>query len=273
MLCYGDKIYISEFDSELTFNDDGDAVQKGVAQIREINKDGSGARVLYSADEGAVIGMEMVDGVLYFTTWKYHDGFKLNEYQQDCTLYAYDLRWNRLRTLLSYEGDAEHDSAALYILNNKNKEKLYLTYGYEDSKENDVEWSVIYSCDENLQSQKEIFRIVGGSVDCMDGYLYVISTDYDKFFYQCDTGTIYLANTCFTGKGTYISDIYGLDESSDKIYIDGHDYTGMKPGDVITSDQSEQTVTGWAEFRDTYFIKLEDADQSVVKTFDWVKWP
>lgn len=321
MLCYGDKIYISEFDSELTFNDDGDAVQKGVAQIREINKDGSGARVLYSADEGAVIGMEMVDGVLYFTTWKYHDGFKLNEYQHDCTLYAYDLRWNRLRTLLSYEGDAEHDNAALYILNNKNKEKLYLTYGYEDSKENrhtilftynikthadeiieddlntkygrnfdiistssgnyiktteldnDVEWSVIYSCDENIQNQKEIFRFVGGSVDCMDGYLYAISTDYNKFFYQCDTGTIYLANTCFTGEGTYISDIYGLDESSDKIYIDGHDYTGMKPGDVITSDQSEQTVTGWAEFRDTYFTKLEDADQSVVKTFDWVKWP
>ena len=59
MLCYGDKIYISEFDSELTFNDDGDAEQKGVSQIREINKDGSGARVLYSADEGAVIGMEM----------------------------------------------------------------------------------------------------------------------------------------------------------------------------------------------------------------------
>ena len=47
----------------------------------------------------------------------------------------------------------------------------------------------------------------------------------------------------------------------------------MKPGDVITSDQSEQTVTGWEEFRDTYFTKLEDADQSVVKTFDWVKWP
>lgn len=223
--------------------------------------------------------------------------------------------------MLSYEGDAEHDNAALYILNNKNKEKLYLTYGYEDSKENrhtilftynikthadeiveddlntkygrnfdiistssgnyiktteldnDVEWSVIYSCDENIQNQKEIFRFVGGSVDCMDGYLYAISTDYNKFFYQCDTGTIYLANTCFTGEGTYISDIYGLDESSDKIYIDGHDYTGMKPGDVITSDQSEQTVTGWAEFRDTYFTKLEDADQSVVKTFDWVKWP
>ena len=139
--------------------------------------------------------------------------------------------------------------------------------------DNDVEWSVIYSCDENLQNQKEIFRFVGGSVDCMDGYLYVISTDYDKFFYQCDTGTIYLANTCFTGEGTYISDIYGLDESSDKLYIDGHDYTGMKPGDIITSDQSEQTVTGWTEFRDTYFTKLEDADQSVVKTFDWVKWP
>ena len=45
------------------------------------------------------------------------------------------------------------------------------------------------------------------------------------------------------GKGEEGTDIYGLDESSDKIYIDGHDYTGMKPGDVITSDQSEQTVT------------------------------
>ena len=101
----------------------------------------------------------------------------------------------------------------------------------------------------------------------------MINTDYNKFFYQCDTGTIYLANTCFTGEGTYISDIYGLDESSDKLYIDGHDYTGMKPGDIITSDQSEQTVTGWTKFRDTYFTKLEDADQSIVKTFDWVKWP
>ena len=57
------------------------------------------------------------------------------------------------------------------------------------------------------------------------------------------------------------------------IYIDGHDYTGMKPGDVITSDQSEQTVTGWTEFRDTYFTKLENADQNTVEAFDWVKWP
>ena len=47
----------------------------------------------------------------------------------------------------------------------------------------------------------------------------------------------------------------------------------MKPGDVITSDQSEQTVTGWTEFRDTYFTKLENADQNTVEAFDWVKWP
>ena len=79
--------------------------------------------ILYSADEGAVFDMEMIDGILYFTTWKYHDGFKLNQYQLDCTLYSYDLRWRRLRVLLSYEGDAEHDNSTLHILNNKNKEK------------------------------------------------------------------------------------------------------------------------------------------------------
>lgn len=311
----------SEFDSEVTINDEDDAVYKGAVQIREVEKDGSKVSILYSADEGAVFDMEMIDGILYFTTWKYHDGFKLNQYQLDCTLYSYDLRWRRLRVLLSYEGDAEHDNSTLHILNNKNKEKIYLTYGYKDSQrnrhtilltyniethkdeivadnlnteygksfniistasgiyietkelDNGVEWTVIYSCDADLQNQKEIFRIVDGDIYCMDRYLYAINTDYNKFFYQCDTGTVYLANTCFTEEGTYISDIYGLDESSDKIYIDGHDYTGMKPGDVITSDQSEQTVTGWTEFRDTYFTKLENADQNTVEAFDWVKWP
>ena len=321
MLYYEDKLYISEFDSEVTINDEDDAVYKGAVQIREVEKDGSKVSILYSADEGAVFDMEMIDGILYFTTWKYHDGFKLNQYQLDCTLYSYDLRWRRLRVLLSYEGDAEHDNSTLHILNNKNKEKIYLTYGYKDSQrnrhtilltyniethkdeivadnlnteygksfniistasgiyietkelDNGVEWTVIYSCDADLQNQKEIFRIVDGDIYCMDRYLYAINTDYNKFFYQCDTGTVYLANTCFTEEGTYISDIYGLDESSDKIYIDGHDYTGMKPGDVITSDQSEQTVTGWTEFRDTYFTKLENADQNTVEAFDWVKWP
>ena len=119
MLYYEDKLYISEFDSEVTINDEDDAVYKGAVQIREVEKDGSKVSILYSADEGAVFDMEMIDGILYFTTWKYHDGFKLNQYQLDCTLYSYDLRWRRLRVLLSYEGDAEHDNSTLHILNNK----------------------------------------------------------------------------------------------------------------------------------------------------------
>lgn len=48
--------------------------------------------------------------------------------------------------------------------------------------DNGVEWTVIYSCDADLQNQKEIFRIVDGDIYCMDRYLYAINTDYNKFF-------------------------------------------------------------------------------------------
>lgn len=55
MLYYEDKLYISEFDSEVTINDEDDAVYKGAVQIREVEKDGSKVSILYSADEGAVL--------------------------------------------------------------------------------------------------------------------------------------------------------------------------------------------------------------------------
>lgn len=318
MLCYDDKIYLNEFSSQIDYDEENDDyIYTASVQIRELMQDGSKEKILYTANEGAISSMQIINGILYFCAWTYHDGFKLNEYHFDWKLYAYDLRWKRLKVLKEYIADDEHDSANLEIMQSNEKNRVYLKYTYSDKTQSytevqiyniaenslekaitddtnatydvvvigdksfikqmkiidDTEWMILYQGDINLTNFQEFVRIKEGSVFYMNGYMYLLNSDYNKFFYQYDTGEIYLANTCFTESGTYISDVLDVDESNDRIYIDGHDYTGMKAGDVYYEDVSDYTDVSWTEFRDTYFTKLEDADQAAVAAFDWVKWP
>lgn len=315
-LCYDDKIYVAEVASKIQLNDDDEYSYEAMVQIRELKKDGSGARVLYSADEGSVGEMQMIDGVLYFTAWKYHDGFKVNEYHMDWTLNAYDLRWNQMRVLKKLDADASHDNAILNIVNSIRKDKIYMQYTYVDDNESEhnefttydiknkryelvkkldestailkvtdklywkkmqdedeKSWIVLYTSDLNFDNAQETLRMQDEDERILDEYIFFCCTDYEKFLYRLDTGEIYLANTCFTEKGTYVPDLYAIDEENNRIYIDGHDYTGMKEGEIYYEDLSDYRVVDWTEFRDTYFTKLEDADQNTVAAFGWVKWP
>ena len=45
--------------------------------------------------------------------------------------------------------------------------------------------------------------------------------------------------TCFQDEGKCINDIICIDRANDIIYIDQHDYTDMKPGEMYYSDLSD----------------------------------
>ena len=315
---YGNKLYMSLFSSQIEHNEEDDSfTYEATAQIKEIDQDGNNSRIIYSADEGAVSSMQMIDGVLYFCAWTYHGGFVINEYHLDYKLYAYDLRWNRLKVLSSYIADAEHDNADLELIKSDRKDRVFLNYSYTDSAEmrkneiwtydidtgafsliqsdssNDYkmavigdtfyisevesageeEWMAVYASNLDLTEKKELLTVKSGTINYLNGYMYLFNSAYNKFLYKYDTGDIYWGNTCFTESGTYISDVLDIDEANDQIYIDAHDYTGMEEGDVYTVDVSEFTSVSWSDFLNKNYTKLEDADQAAVAAFDWVKWP
>lgn len=149
LLCYNGNIYISEFISNITSNEEGEDVYEAEIRLRELRQDGSGGRTIYSADEGAVCDLRMINGVLYFTAWTYHNGFKINEYQDDWKLYAYDLRWNRLKVIKSYEADEEHDNAGLTLMQCDRDDVLYASYSYVDSEENKTTEMLLYDIEKD----------------------------------------------------------------------------------------------------------------------------
>lgn len=132
MMYYDDKIYISNGYSDITFEDD-EAIYDGGSFLTSIDSDGGHRKDIYTADSGAVLSMQGLDGVIYFTAYVFHNGFQLNTYNDDCSLYKYDLRWNKLECIKEYIAEEERDNASLTIAGIQNMDKIYLTYSYYTS--------------------------------------------------------------------------------------------------------------------------------------------
>ena len=159
LLCYNDNIYISEFMMNISSNDEDEDVYETEVRLRELKQDGSGGRTIYSADEGAVCDLRMINGVLYFTAWTYHNGFQINDDSVDWKLYAYDLRWKRLKVIKSYEADEEHDNANFMLQQSDRDDVLYASYSYFDSEENETTEILLYDIEKDtwrtLKEDKE----------------------------------------------------------------------------------------------------------------------
>ncbi len=142
-----------------TSNEEGEDVYEAEIRLRELKQDGSVGRTIYSADNGAVCDLRMINGVLYFTAWTYHNGFQINDDSVDWKLYAYDLRWKRLKVIKSYEADEEHDNANLTLEECDRDDVLYVNYSYFDSEENETTEILLYDIENDtwrtLKEDKE----------------------------------------------------------------------------------------------------------------------
>ena len=191
LLCYNDNIYISEGMVNFTSNEEGEDVYEAEIRLRELKQDGSGGRTIYSADNGSVCDLRMINGVLYFTAWTYHNGYQVNEYQHDWKLYAYDLRWNRLKVIKSYEADEEHDNSGLTLMQCDRDDVLYASYSYFDSEENETIEMLMYDIENDTwRTLKEDDEAVVNMIQ-VDDTVYLMRNEIVdnvewQVIYKCD---------------------------------------------------------------------------------------
>lgn len=191
LLCYNDNIYISEGMVNFTSNEEGEDVYEAEIRLRELKQDGSVGRTIYSADNGAVCDLRMINGVLYFTAWTYHNGFQINDDSVDWKLYAYDLRWKRLKVIKSYEADEEHDNANLTLEECDRDDVLYVNYSYFDSEENETTEILLYDIENDTwRTLKEDKETVVNLIR-VDDTVYLIRNEIVddvewRVIYKCD---------------------------------------------------------------------------------------
>ena len=133
MLYYDDNIYVSYADVEITYQGE-DAIYSGYIGLDCISADGSKRKNIYSSDNGSVTSMKAVDGKLYFTTYEFHGGFKVNVYLHDHYLYKYDMRTNTTKCVYKNIADNNRINSGMDIVSGDSDE-IYLDFDeiYEDN--------------------------------------------------------------------------------------------------------------------------------------------
>lgn len=316
LLYYDENIYVSSADVKISNNEDtGEGIYNGYISLDCISADGTKKKKIYVADNGAVTSMKAIDGMLYYTTYKFHDGYKDNTFVFDWYIYRYDMRWNKSKCIAKYIADdngtnginsnfeiVSGNSDDIYFkyfvcyedgtcenrllkYENNNMVEVYETsqtyasyqinkntsFIFEDGKINGKDARIVSELDVATGEKKEIMKLENSHVYELNGYLYVISTDYNKVLYRIADKKAYLANTVFTEEGKYISDVYDIDEKNNRIYIDLHDYTGMLPGTVYYEDMSDKSAANFDMFLEQNFTLVDDVDKETIQGFDWLE--
>lgn len=320
---YDGMVYFVHSESNIYTDDEGVMTYEGSTNLVSVGRDGDGRKTIYSADTGAVLSIQGMDGIIYFTAYVFI-GDKINEYYNECSLYAYDLRWGRLKCIKTFAADDDHYNASLTIVGGQEHGSLYLNYSYytkdevpvttlqqfdaatediseirvfenesvsfymtsgnkyviysitEDADEgSDGESSaeekiIVVECDDSFQNVKEIARADNAWVDYFEGYMYIISSDYNKVFYDCETSEYYVSDTAFTQKGTYVSDVFDVDRDQNMVYVDATDYTGYKPGDLLPGDISDNALLEWDTFLGEYFVSYDELSEAEKAELTWL---
>ena len=157
ILVYGDYIYISYFDSDVFMNEEGEAFYEGDIKLIRIGINGEGRKEIYTADSGAVINMIAMGDTIYFATWILHGEYQMNKSESDCAIYAYNIRWNKLKCIKNYPHMEEMTSEGIEIIGISDKGTLYIDYTYVKGEENTTE-SITVADDEELEDILEIIK-------------------------------------------------------------------------------------------------------------------
>ncbi|MDE5873170.1 MAG: hypothetical protein K2H07_04585 [Lachnospiraceae bacterium] len=160
ILVYGDYIYISYGDSDISINEVGGAFEafyEGYSKLIRVRINGEGRKEIYTADSGAVINMIAMGDTIYFATWILHGEYQMNKNESDCAIYAYNIRWNKLKCIKNYPHMEEMTSEGIEIIGISDKGTLYIDYTYVKGEENSTE-SITVADDEELEDIHEIMR-------------------------------------------------------------------------------------------------------------------
>ena len=155
ILVYGDYIYISYFDSDVFMNEEGEAFYEGDIKLIRIGINGEGRKEIYTADSGAVINMIAMGDTIYFATWILHGEYQMNKSESDCAIYAYNIRWNKLKCIKNYPHTEGITSEGVEIIGISDKGTLYIDRDYIEGDAH-VEFTVESA--EDLENIQEIAK-------------------------------------------------------------------------------------------------------------------
>ena len=126
IMYYNGDIFIAD-DAVKIDHLDGESFYTGSIRLNCLKADGSKKYNIYSADNGAVATMKAIDDKLYFTAYKFHGEFDVDNYKYDQMLYEYDLRWKKLKQIHTIVAD-ESQMTSNYQITLGNSSELYATY-------------------------------------------------------------------------------------------------------------------------------------------------
>lgn len=130
ILVYGDYIYIAYFDSDIFTNEDGEDSYEGDIKLIRMGINGEGRKEIYTADSGAVINMIAKGDTIYFAAYTFNGEFQVNKYDSDCAIYAYNIRWNKLKCIKNYPHMERITSEGVKIIGISDKDTLYIDRDY-----------------------------------------------------------------------------------------------------------------------------------------------
>ena len=137
ILVYGDYIYISYFDSDVFMNEAAEAFYEADIKLIRIDINGAGRKEIYTADSGAVINMIAMGDTIYFAAYTFNGEFQLNHSEHDCAVYAYNIRWNKLKCIKNYPHTEGLTSEAVEIIGISDKGTLYIDRSYIEGDDSD----------------------------------------------------------------------------------------------------------------------------------------
>lgn len=305
MLVYGKKMYLNYFDAETYFDENGDVYVQSEVKLEQMNLDGSGRKVLYSSDSGAVLSMYAVDGKLYYTAYQLQNGFEMNTYLNDCTLYCYDMNWGTTKELYTCQASEDYYNANLFFIEVPDaSDSLYFLYSYDNREEQRITELMVYH--DGVMTEHEFpehihiaavledgiyFYIYKEETDSIDfiyaddkgnqiclaeiyayfdiyyypGYLYFINTNENRMLYDYRNDIWYAANTAIGKETKWIPDIYYIDIRKDRVYYNPTDFTGTSSDSFITPDMISYDSGSWQEFLQEHYTVYDGPG------FEWMQ--
>ncbi len=134
ILVYGHYIYISYFDSDFFTNEEGETFYEGDTKLIRIGINGAGRKEIYTADSGAVSNMVAMGDTIYFAARTRNGEFQVNKYDSDNAIYAYNIRWNKLKCIKKYPHTEGLTSEGIEIIGISDKGMLYIDRGYTEGE-------------------------------------------------------------------------------------------------------------------------------------------
>ncbi len=260
MLASGDKLYISSTGLKGKVKENGTVDSDAYLYVYDLRwgkiKE---LRILEGSQEKNKPYIRLIsntgDRVLFSESYMMSDG------NYTCDLYeiidGYSIEKTSAESINEYK-------YPLFVENNK--EYYYIEISHDGTES-------LLLMDSSFQVRKKIVSVnyPESTLRLIDGgYIIIFNTDYKKCLYDYKQKKLYVAKTCFHENGKYVSDIICIDQGNDTIYIDKHDYTGMKENEIYYEDISNYGLEKLTSFLQDYYYDYDELTDNEKGAIDWV---